>query len=58
MAFDSLGLKEWIVKQVSTVGYKTPTPVQVNCIPPILQGVIRPRAIESSVFVTSCFLVY
>ena len=39
MAFEALGLKEWIVKQISAVGYKTPTPVQINCIPPILQGI-------------------
>lgn len=38
MAFEALGLKEWIVKQISAVGYKTPTPVQINCIPAILQG--------------------
>jgi len=38
MGFEALGLKEWIVKQISAVGYKIPTPVQVNCIPPILQG--------------------
>ena len=41
MAFEELGLKEWLVQQISTVGYRTPTPVQVNCIPPILQGVIE-----------------
>jgi len=59
MAFNSLGLKEWIVKQISTVGYRIPTAVQVNCIPPILQGMIRllEHRVVSTVFVTSCCLV-
>ncbi len=38
MTFSGLGLSEWLVKQVETMGLKIPTPVQVNCIPPILNG--------------------
>ena len=36
--FLSLGLSNWLVNQVAAVGYKTPTPVQENCIPVILEG--------------------
>ncbi len=36
--FSSLGLGNWLVNQVSAVGYKCPTAVQENCIPPILAG--------------------
>ena len=36
--FPSLGLSNWLVSQVTAVGYKNPTPVQENCIPPILEG--------------------
>lgn len=37
-SFGSLGLSEWLVKQVDTMGLRIPTPVQVNCIPAILKG--------------------
>ncbi|XP_064390499.1 probable ATP-dependent RNA helicase DDX49 [Halichondria panicea] len=37
-SFPSLGLSDWLVGQVNAVGIKDPTPVQVNCIPPILEG--------------------
>ena len=36
--FESLGLAEWLVRQVSAMGFKKPTPVQAHCIPPILEG--------------------
>ena len=36
--FSSLGLSNWLVKQCEGLGLKEPTPVQRNCIPPILQG--------------------
>ena len=36
--FSSLGLADWLAAQVSAVGFKEPTPIQVNCIPPILSG--------------------
>jgi len=36
--FESLGLAEWLVRQVSAMGFKEPTPVQAHCIPPILEG--------------------
>ena len=38
VSFSSLGLKDWLVKQVSAVGFKDPKPVQIHCIPPILEG--------------------
>lgn len=38
VSFASLGLSDWLVGQLSAVGIKEPTPVQSNCIPPILEG--------------------
>ena len=37
--FESLGLAGWLVRQAAAVGFKEPTPVQANCIKPILEGV-------------------
>ena len=37
-SFKSLGLSEWLVAQMAAIGFKEPTPVQINCIPPILEG--------------------
>lgn len=34
----ALGLSEWLVKQCQQLGISKPTPVQENCVPPILQG--------------------
>lgn len=34
----SLGLSGWLVQQCKHVGINKPTPVQVNCIPAILEG--------------------
>ena len=36
--FKSLGLSDWLVTQMAAIGFKEPTPVQINCIPPILEG--------------------
>ncbi|XP_055625579.1 probable ATP-dependent RNA helicase Dbp45A [Toxorhynchites rutilus septentrionalis] len=36
--FADLGLKPWITNQVEKLGIRRPTPIQVACIPPILQG--------------------
>jgi len=36
--FDSLGVSKWIQDQCKAVDITVPTPVQVNCIPPILAG--------------------
>lgn len=41
VSFSGLGLKDWLVKQVSAVGFKDPKPVQVHCIPPILEGIAQ-----------------
>lgn len=41
-SFASLGLSDWLVGQLTAVGIKEPTPVQANCIPPILEGEIKP----------------
>ncbi len=37
-SFESLCLSDWLVGQLAAVGIKEPTPVQANCIPPILEG--------------------
>ncbi|PWA21177.1 hypothetical protein CCH79_00009371 [Gambusia affinis] len=34
----SVGLSDWLVKQCKQMGLNKPTPVQENCIPPILEG--------------------
>ncbi|XP_048736613.2 probable ATP-dependent RNA helicase DDX49 [Ostrea edulis] len=36
--FEKLGLNEWLWTQCHTMGLQQPTPIQVNCIPPILEG--------------------
>lgn len=36
--FDNLGLDEWLVKQCEAMGINKPSPIQKNCIPPILEG--------------------
>jgi len=36
--FESLGLAGWLVRQVSAVGFREPTPIQNHCIPPVLEG--------------------
>ena len=38
MSFTSLGLSEALVKAVAAAGYATPTPVQLQAIPAVLQG--------------------
>ena len=36
--FEELGLKDWLVKQCAVVGINKPSPIQMNCIPKIIQG--------------------
>jgi ATP-dependent RNA helicase DDX49/DBP8 len=36
--FSSLGLADWLIKQCKQLGINKPTPVQENCMPPILEG--------------------
>ncbi|XP_075063570.1 putative ATP-dependent RNA helicase DDX49 [Mixophyes fleayi] len=36
--FAKLGLSSWLIEQCMQMGVRRPTPVQENCIPPILQG--------------------
>uniref|UniRef100_A0A1X7UUE6 RNA helicase n=1 Tax=Amphimedon queenslandica TaxID=400682 RepID=A0A1X7UUE6_AMPQE len=36
--FSSLGLSSWLVRQCEGLGFKEATPVQKNCIPPIMEG--------------------
>jgi len=38
MSFDTLGLRAEILRAVSEKGYTTPTPIQLQAIPPILKG--------------------
>uniref|UniRef100_A0A0N5BIX1 RNA helicase n=1 Tax=Strongyloides papillosus TaxID=174720 RepID=A0A0N5BIX1_STREA len=37
--FSDLGLGSWLVNQLKEMQIKKPTPVQVNCIPKVLEGV-------------------
>lgn len=36
--FAELGLSSWLVEQCRQMGLKQPTPVQLGCIPAILEG--------------------
>lgn len=36
--FAELGLSSWLVEQCRQLGLKQPTPVQLGCIPAILEG--------------------
>ncbi|WP_269526790.1 DEAD/DEAH box helicase [Coraliomargarita parva] len=38
MTFNELGLHETILKSIDEFGFKEPTPIQANAIPPILEG--------------------
>src|SRR5215470_9385174 len=38
MSFDSLGLSEPLVRAVHELGYTTPTPIQLQAIPAVLNG--------------------
>ncbi|KAK3276435.1 DEAD-box ATP-dependent RNA helicase [Cymbomonas tetramitiformis] len=37
-SFKDLGLSDWLCANLKTLGIKKPSPVQANCIPPILRG--------------------
>merc|ERR1719360_422445 len=36
--FEKLQLNKWLIDQCKIIGYTSPTPVQHNCIPKILDG--------------------
>jgi len=36
--FEGLGLDEWLISQCKSMGITKPSPIQINCIPPILEG--------------------
>ena len=36
--FESLGVTSWIRRQLSCLGITTPSPVQAQCIPPVMEG--------------------
>jgi len=38
MSFESLGLRTELLRAVSEKGYSTPTPIQLQAIPPVLEG--------------------
>jgi ATP-dependent RNA helicase RhlE len=38
MSFDSLGLSEPLVRAVNELGYNSPTPIQTQAIPAVLNG--------------------
>lgn len=40
--FAELGLSSWLVEQCRQLGLKQPTPVQLGCIPAILEGELWP----------------
>lgn len=37
-SFKDLELNEWLYTQCKAMGLSKPTPIQVNCVPPILEG--------------------
>uniref|UniRef100_A0AC35UCT3 RNA helicase n=1 Tax=Rhabditophanes sp. KR3021 TaxID=114890 RepID=A0AC35UCT3_9BILA len=37
-SFKDLGLGSWLISQIKVMQIKNPTPVQINCIPKILEG--------------------
>ena len=37
-AFERLGLSNWLVKQCKQIGYKSPTPIQMACVPKVLEN--------------------
>ena len=39
-SFPSLGVRPWIINQLSELQMRAPTPVQKHCIPPILEGAL------------------
>ncbi len=56
-SFPSLGLSDWLVGQVNAVGIKDPTPVQANCIPPILEGQLNCSCSYSQVTMHQCLVI-
>ena len=38
MKFSDLGLNPKILQAIEELGYETPTPIQENAIPPIIEG--------------------
>lgn len=38
LSFDSIGLSEARVKHLTDIGFETPTPIQAQAIPPLLEG--------------------
>ena len=38
MSFETLGLRAELLRAVSEKGYTTPSPIQLQAIPPILEG--------------------
>lgn len=41
-SFESIGLSPWICKQMSKLGIKSPTAIQENCIPEIVNIFLLP----------------
>ena len=46
--FAELGLSSWLVEQCRQLGLKQPTPVQLGCIPAILEGKCGPASSPGS----------
>lgn len=48
--FGELGLSSWLVEQCRQLGLKQPTPVQLGCIPAILEGECGPASFPGGLF--------
>lgn len=57
MSFESLGLAEPLVRSARAAGYRTPTPLQVEAIPPLMAGSDLFACAEMSMGKTAAFLL-
>ncbi|PXF49807.1 putative ATP-dependent RNA helicase DDX49 [Gracilariopsis chorda] len=55
--FRALGVKPWLIESCKTLGIKKPTPVQLACISPILQGRNVIGAAETGTGKTAAFVL-